>query len=185
MQGEIFTPEEERLLSRYVTNLHGNVFVLKNLPEVIKGALFSRYSRSPKGLRRLLLDEFISNPEIGLALVEAAAKEDGADPTLAVQKAEAFYDRILDGYGDDSVAELGGVHVAFENISNIATKVIEDARIGGSPLEKSSRYVLFNKKVNGDYLFYKEPVVLDSKSKQQFMDTMHLLFNTYDDLSSL
>ncbi len=56
---EEFTPEEADVLRRYFTNLDGPVFALVNLPEVVKGALFARYSRSAKSLRRLFLDEFV------------------------------------------------------------------------------------------------------------------------------
>ena len=60
---EVFTTEEQDILSPYVTNTNSSVFVLTNLPEVIKGALFSRYSRSKLGLRTLLLKEFIQKKE--------------------------------------------------------------------------------------------------------------------------
>jgi thymidylate synthase ThyX len=175
---EEFTEQEEAVLALYVTNTKSNVFVLRNLPEVIKGALFSRYSRSTKSLRRLLLDEFINNPETGFAAVREHVGED----KLALQKAEAFYDRILDGYGDDSVAELGGVHLALENISNIATKTVQDLRIGGSPLEKSSRYVWFNQKVDGRYQYLVEPTLQHTNHKQMYDETNNLLFGTYDEL---
>ena len=177
--GESFTPEEQELLKPFVTNLDSNVFVFTNLPEVIKGALFSRYSRSAKGLRRLLLDEFILNPEVGFQNVVSMNQGSTADQVLAIQKAQDFYDRILDGYGDDSIGELGGAHVALENISVLATKAVEDCRIGGSPLEKSTRYVLFDKKINGKYMFYEEPTLLNSKFAQLYLETMNFLFSTY------
>ena len=101
--GESFTPEEQELLKPFVTNLDSNVFVFTNLPEVIKGALFSRYSRSAKGLRRLLLDEFILNPEVGFQNVVSMNQGSTANQVLAIQKAQDFYDRILDGYGDKSL----------------------------------------------------------------------------------
>src|SRR5438552_3556293 len=106
---ETFSPEEQAILQPYFTNLDRPIFVLKNLPEVIKGALFSRYSRSNKSLRRLLLDEFIRAPETGFAEIAGSAPQAGEQP-LAVQKAEEFYTRVLVGYGDDSVEELGGAH---------------------------------------------------------------------------
>ena len=55
---EAFTPDERAILERHFTNLDGPVFALTNLPEVVKGALFARYSRTKKSLRRLFLDEF-------------------------------------------------------------------------------------------------------------------------------
>jgi thymidylate synthase ThyX len=182
-----FTPQERALLARYVTNTDGSVFALTNLPEVIKGALFSRYSRSALGLRELLLKEFISDPAAEFAAIGGAAP--GADPEaaahqahLAVARAQDFYSRILDGYGDDSIGELGGAHLAIENVSMIATKALEDARIGGSPLEKSTRYVYFGEKQGGDFLFYKEPTLLASRHGERYLATCRLLFGTYRDL---
>jgi thymidylate synthase ThyX len=94
-------------------------------------------------------------------------------------KAEAFYDRVLLGYGDDSVAELGGAHIAIENLSVLATKAIEKHRIGLSPLEKSTRYVYFDKKIDGEYAFYKPSNVLRSKHGKEYLTVMNLLFDTY------
>jgi thymidylate synthase ThyX len=186
--GETFSAEERELLAPYVTNTDASVFALTNLPEVIKGALFSRYSRSTLGLRRLLLKEFIQAPEADFAGIagpvaaQGAAQDGNKGGTLAVGRAQDFYDRILDGYGDDSIGELGGAHLAIENVSMIATKVIEDARIGGSPLEKSTRYVSFGQKVNGEYLFYKEPRLMASRHGQVYVDTCRMLFETYQAL---
>src|SRR5436309_11456963 len=97
-----FSPEERALLSPYFTNLDGPVFALVNLPEVVKGALFARYSRSPKSLRRLFLDEFLGTG----ALHERPAV------AFDTTRAEQLYERVFFEYGDDSVAQLGGVHLA-------------------------------------------------------------------------
>lgn len=171
------TKEQKSVISPFISNVEGDVFVLKNLPEVIKGALFSRYSRSPKSLKLLLLDEFIEGD--GGDFSNIVGTSDAQDQTLRIQKAQKFYDRILDGYGDDSIGELGGAHVGLENISNIATKLIEDARIGGSPLEKSTRYIFFDKKANGDYLFYKVPKIMKSPLKDLYLSHNRSLFELY------
>src|SRR5688572_1882795 len=134
---EEFEPEEADILRRYFTNLDGPVFALVNLPEVVKGALFARYSRSPKSLRRLFLDEFLT----GGGLAEAAAR--GAAWRTAdagSERAEQLYERIFVEYGDDSVAQLGGVHLACEAASNLLTKVLEWGRLMAY-LEQSTRYV--------------------------------------------
>lgn len=180
-QNESFTEAQRSLLERYVTNISGNVFALYNLPEVIKGALFSRYSRSSLGLRSLLLKEFINNSDES-GFESLAGEQHQQDPALqqaALKKANNFYDRILDGYGDDSIGELGGAHLAIENVSMLGAKVIENCRIGGSPLEKSTRYVYFDQKVNGEYLFYKEPVLMTSAYKELYLNTCNMLFDTY------
>jgi len=184
---EEFSESQIKILSRYVTSTASNVFVLRNLPEVIKGALFSRYSRSSLGLRSLLLKDFILNEETAFASiagVHASSDEENEveDQIMAIKKAQNFYDRILDGYGDDSIGELGGAHLAVENISMIAAKELEDCRIGGSPLEKSTRYIYFDQKFQGEYLFYREPVLMTSAYRDLYLNTCNLLFETYSSL---
>jgi thymidylate synthase ThyX len=151
-----FSPAESAILARYFTNLDRPVFALRNLPEVVKGALFSRYSRTEKSLRRVLLDEFINQPESGFEQLSGA--QAGADDMVAVRRAEEFYQRVLVGYGDDSVAELAGAHVAVERVSTLAAKALEDSRIGISPLEKSTRYVRFDRPgSDGRHLYHRGP----------------------------
>lgn len=179
---EDFNQKEREILEPFVTNMAKDVFVLKNLPEVVKGALFSRYSRSAKTLRRLLLDEFILDKESGFENIVGYQKSSGASEVVAIQKAEEFYDRVLVGYGDDSVAELGGAHVAVENASNILSKIVEDSRIGLSPLEKSTRYVFFDQKQNGRYLYYLEPSIMDSHFADEYVELCDELFDKYAQL---
>ncbi|HBI28356.1 MAG TPA: hypothetical protein DDY54_01815, partial [Deltaproteobacteria bacterium] len=183
MTGESFTPDEQARLAPYVTNTDRSIFALTNLPEVIKGALFSRYSRSTLGLRRLLLREFIDDDAAEFSAIQGGTGNIAQDTALAVGRAQSFYDRILDGYGDDSIGELGGAHLAVEEVSILATKTLEDARIGGSPLEKSTRYVSFGQKVAGDYRFYKEPRLLDSRHRERYLNACRTLFDTYDQLN--
>lgn len=180
---EEFTDAQAKILETYVTNSRSHIFALRNLPEVIKGALFSRYSRSSLGLRSLLLKEFIDNSgessfkEIVGASYPSIAGD--GDQSLAIQRAQNFYDRILDGYGDDSIGELGGAHLAIENVSMIAAKQIEDCRVGGSPLEKSTRYIYFDQKVKEEYLFYRDPILMTSAYRDVYINTCNLLFETY------
>ncbi|MBN2479874.1 MAG: FAD-dependent thymidylate synthase [Parachlamydiales bacterium] len=176
---ENFSDDQKKILQKYVTNTDKGVFALHNLPEVIKGALFSRYSRSSLGLRSLLLKDFILNDDSSFSEISSFSED---AQMLAVQKAQSFYDRILDGYGDDSIGELGGAHLAIENISMLAAKAIEDVRIGGSPLEKSTRYIYFDQRVNGEFLFYKEPILLTSAYKELYLNTCNMLFETYTKL---
>ena len=118
---EHFSDEEADVLRRYFTSIDGPVFALVNLPEVVKGALFARYSRSAKSLRRLFLDEFVGDLDISGDLT--------VDATVGLRRAEELYDRIFLEYGDDSVAQLGGVHLACEQASNLLTKVLERSRL--------------------------------------------------------
>src|SRR6202790_4166601 len=117
---EEWTDAEAEILRRYVTNLDQPVFALVNLPEVVKGALFARYSRSAKSLRRLFLDEFVGELDV--------SGDVGVDATIGLRRAEELYDRVFLEYGDDSVAQLGGVHLACEQASNMLTKVLEWGR---------------------------------------------------------
>jgi thymidylate synthase ThyX len=172
-----FNSAEDAVLARYFTNLDRPVFALRNLPEVVKGALFSRYSRTEKSLRRVLLDEFINAPESGFAALATAAGD--TDDMVAVRRAEEFYERVLVGYGDDSVAELAGAHVAVERTSTLAAKALEDSRIGISPLEKSTRYVRFDRPGrDGRFLYHRGPA-LDHPAYEPAADR---LFETYSAL---
>ncbi len=179
---EQFTDKEKAILSQFCTNLDSDCFVLVNLPEAVKGALFSRYSRSSKSLRRVLLEEFIQSPESGFEAIVGSAQGRGESQLVATKKAEDFYDRVLVGYGDDSVAELGGAHLAAENISNLVTKVMQDSRIGVSPLEKSTRYVYFDQKENGRYRYLREDRIMSSKFADEYVRVCDLLFETYASL---
>src|SRR2546428_7714020 len=110
-----FTADEQKILAPYFSNLTGSVFALTNLPETVKGALFARYSRSAKSLRRLFLDEFAGEMiELGPAPVAAVGSS----------RADKLYARVLGEYGDDSVAQLGSAHLACEGGSNVLTKVL-------------------------------------------------------------
>ena len=178
MSGEPWTAEEQKKLKPFFTNLDQDVFGLR-LPQEVAGALFSRYSRSTKSLRRTFLDEFLGNPDLALQDLAALQGSEIGQET-ALKKAREFYDRVLVGYGDDSVAQLGGAHLACENISNVAANFLEDARIGIAPLEKSTRYVRFDKKnAKGDYPFYPEPRIMASPHAGAFIETMNFLFDTY------
>ncbi|MFH1785643.1 MAG: FAD-dependent thymidylate synthase [Candidatus Micrarchaeota archaeon] len=175
-----FSNDEKKLLEPFVSNLDKPVFVLTNLPEVVKGALFSRYSRSTKSLRRVLLDEFMLAPEIGLR--EKLNISPKQQTPVQTAKAEEFYERVLVGYGDDSVAELAGAHIALEDVSIIATKIVEDARIGLSPLEKSTRYVYFDTKKNGKWMYLREKTLMGSEFAEIYQETCDFCFQTYADL---
>ena len=166
---EEFTAEERARLAPYVTNLDGPVFALRNLPEVVKGALFARYSRSGKSLRRLLLDEFLDQLE------DPPRQEDHG---AGLARAEALYRRVLDEYGDDSVAQLGGAHVACEQVSNLLTKVLERGRLAAY-LEQSTRYVSYAERRGGRFRYYVDPEVDASELGPTYRRVLDGLFETY------
>ncbi len=170
---EEFTEEERDVLRRYFTNLDRPVFALVNLPEVVKGALFARYSRSSKSLRRLFLDEFVGELDIeGDASIDA---------TVGLQRAEELYERVFVEYGDDSVAQLGGVHLACEQASNLLTKVLEWGRFA-SYLEQSTRYIGYDERLGGRYRFYRDPEIMSSELGTRYVGDLDRLFDVYGQL---
>ncbi|HSM01896.1 MAG TPA: FAD-dependent thymidylate synthase [Acidimicrobiia bacterium] len=178
---ESFTPEETAILERFFTNTTEPVFGLVNLPEVVKGALFARYSRSPKSVRRLFLDEFYDAPEVGIASI--ADHLAGDDDRVDMQRAEDLYNRVFTQYGDDSVAQLGGVHLACEQASNILTKVLERGRLAAY-LEQSTRYMFYDQRLGDRYRYVIPPEVAASTLAREYEATMEHLFDLYAGLTA-
>ncbi len=169
---EEFTPEERAALAPYVTNLDGPVFALVNLPEVVKGALFARYSRSPKSLRRLFVDEFL-----GVGGLASAASGGAPDTDAGTRRAEQLYERVFVEYGDDSVAQLGGVHLACEGASNLLTKILEWGRLM-SYLEQSTRYIPYDDQPQGAYRYH-VPAELTGALRERYVATLDRSFDIY------
>ncbi|MBI4119999.1 MAG: FAD-dependent thymidylate synthase [Parcubacteria group bacterium] len=157
-----FTPEELKLLGEYVSDPTDNVFAVfpQKMPGMI-GAAYARYSRARGGFRETLLKEFI--------------KEGQLDP----QRADELIARILIQYGDDSVQELESAWVSFEGISNIATKIIEDRRLGAY-IEQSSRYVIYDERdEQGRFRYLREPTIMASGHGRKYEEVMDFVFETY------
>src|SRR6266699_2268809 len=165
---EQFTDEERARLAPHFTNLDRPVFGLVNLPETVKGALFARYSRYAGTLRRLFLDEFAESlpdvPVVDLSEGERAAK---------------LYETIFLGYGDDSVAQLGGAHIACEWTSNLLTKILQRPRLAAY-LEQSTRYIAYDSPLDGfGYRYHRDP-----RFGPAYEAAMDELFATYSALLS-
>jgi thymidylate synthase ThyX len=163
---ETYTEDERERLRPHVTNLDRPVFALVNLPETVKGALFARYSRYPGTLRRMFLEEFAAD------LPAVPVSWDGEEGTRAAQ----LYERIFLGYGDDSVAQLGGAHVACEWVSNVLTKILQRPRLGAY-LEQSTRYIAYDAPMPappGGYRFYRDPEL-----GPEYETAMNELFSIY------
>jgi thymidylate synthase ThyX len=159
-------PDDDReLLSRHVTAPDDDVFALTGLPEVVKGALFARYSRSPKSLKDLLLDEFAEDLR-------------GEDPA---ERADKLYERVFSEYGDDSVAQLGGAHVALENVSNLLTKRIEWGRLAAY-LEQSTRYIPYDSRPDGRYRYHRDADVMAGPHAEAYETTLDAIFDIYAEL---
>jgi len=151
----------------YFTNMDRPVFALINLPETVKGALFARYSRSAKPLRRLFHDEFYAEVSTG-----------PSTSPVGVERAERLYQKVFNEFGDDSVAQLGGVHLAVEDASNILTKVLERGRLMAY-LEQSTRYIPYTER-RGDRWRYLVPAELDGHPlRAHYIETLNLTFATY------
>ena len=163
---EQFTEEERARLAPHFTNLDRPVFALVNLPETVKGALFARYSRYAGTLRRLFLDEFADSlpdlPVVDLSEGERAAK---------------LYETIFLGYGDDSVAQLGGAHIACEWTSNLLTKILQRPRLAAY-LEQSTRYIAYDAQLEGfGYRYHRDP-----RFGSAYERALDELFETYSSL---
>jgi len=170
---EEFSGDEADVLRRYFTNLDQPVFALVNLPEVVKGALFARYSRSDKSLRRLFLEEFVGELDV--------SGDESIDATIGLRRAEELYDKVFFEYGDDSVAQLGGVHLACEQASNVLTKVLEWGRLMAY-LEQSTRYIAYDSRLDGRYRYHRDPEILASALGARYISDMDRLFDSYADL---
>jgi thymidylate synthase ThyX len=177
---ESFTDDERAILDRFFTTTTGPVFALINLPEVVKGALFSRYSRTTKSIRRLFLDEFYEMPEIGIKTI--AESMDGDDPGVNRQRAEDLYRRVFTDYGDDSVAQLGSVHLACEQSSNLLTKALEWGRLAAY-LEQSTRYMFYDRPIGGRYRYLIPPEISASTLAGDYVATMDAVFDAYGALT--
>jgi thymidylate synthase ThyX len=165
---EEFSPVERAKLAPYFTNTDRHIFALTNLPETVKGALFARYSRSAKSLRRLFLDEFAVNMPDGPVAARAGVGE---------ERAEKLYARVFNEYGDDSVAQLGGAHIACEYVSNILTKVLEWGRLMAY-LEQSTRYVPYTDKLHGRWRYH-VPEEVQGGLRERYVATMDASFERY------
>jgi len=176
---ESFTGGEKEVLSRFFTNTDRPVFAVKNLPQEVIGAMFSRYSRTEKSIRRLFLDEFWVSAELGIQNITAFLADESEELEAAREKAQKFYRRVFAEFGDDSVIQMGSVHIAFEFVSQIAAKAIEDGRIAAAYMEKSTRYVDFGSKQNGHYLFTEVPEIMESPFVDEFVAWNEALFTAY------
>lgn len=185
-----FTPGERTALAPYFTDLDGPVFALVNLPEVVKGALFARYSRSSKSLRRLFLDEFTAAEALRRepgraggdrppAPARTGAATVGTRDAAGTTRAEQLYERVFFEYGDDSVAQLGYVHLACEGVSNLLTKVLEWGRLMAY-LEQSTRYVPYDDRPGGRYRYH-VPAELTGALRDRYVETLDRAFDVYRD----
>lgn len=158
-----FTDKERAILENIVTNVDGNIFCITGLPPELTGALLARYSRAPTGFKETILREFVDS-----------------DGNFKIEKGSDVLDRILNQFGDESVGELsGGTPLCLEDVSNLITKIVEDRRIGGSPIEKSTRYVVYDQKIDGQWSYVRPGNIMQSGCAGLYVSTMDFIFETY------
>ena len=167
---EGFTEDQREVLARHFTNLEGPVFALMNLPEVVKGALFARYSRTTKSLRRLYLDEFAEEVD-----------ESGEMTSVGIERAEKLYDRVFVEYGDDSVAQLGGVHLACEQASQLLAKALEWGRLAAY-LEQSTRYMRYDDMPGGRWRATVPPELEETGLESAYRAYLDEVFGLYGEM---
>src|SRR5919197_501082 len=168
---EDFSNEERLLLEPHFTNLDRPVFCVVDLPEVVKGALFARYSRYPGTLRRLYLDEFVEQVPPG---AEAPDGSDSGRPRHGTARADQLYERVFLEFGDDSVAQLGGAHLACEWASNVLTKILQRGRLAAY-LEQSTRYIAYDRRLpSGRFRYY-----WDERLGTPYAAAMERIFELY------
>lgn len=176
-----WSQEDRELLSQFVTDLDGNVFAIRNLPEEVVAVLFAYYSRSQTGLRENLL-KLLKEDLLGKRIEEKISEE--ASEKLGVlfarqmemafeERARRFHERWVLGYGHSSIAEHSVAHIAVERISILLTKLLEDTRLA-SYTEKSTRYVIFD--VDG---FYRPKEIMESGYGPEYEDLMRSLMGFY------
>jgi dTMP kinase len=153
-------------LKKYFSNVGGDCFVIQNLPPELTGGALARYSRAPTNMQLTIINEFLD--EKGLPCQE---------------KGSELINRVLNAYGDDSIGELEGTHVGIENISQILTKTFEDRRIGGSPIEQSTRYVNYDQKdENGEWRYLRPKEIMNSILKEEYEKVNNRAFEVYSEL---
>lgn len=150
-------------LGKYFTNVGGTSFVIHGLPPELTGGALARYSRAKTGIQLTLVNEFL---------------DENGEPSQ--QKGSELMDRVLNAFGDDSVGELEGTHVGLEDVSQLLTKEIEDRRIGGSPIEQSTRYVMYDQKNSeGKWRYLRPKEIMDSGIGEQYEKVNDRAFEVY------
>ena len=195
-KSEEWDDAQRELLEPFFSNLDGPVFVIKNMPEEVVAAISSRVSRAEASIRRVFWNEYIrpiltAGGDEGAEMIRSIQhlKKGGMEKVANGERARTFFRTWLAQYGDDSIAEMGNLHLGIEGISQIAVKEVEDVRIGLSPIEKSSRYVKFGDKVDDEYNYVtpKEiadlgaPSSLEQPASEMYTELVDLLYDTYVD----
>lgn len=181
--------EDAYLIAPFFTNLDKSVFAVTILPPEVIGALCSRTSRAKGDLRQIFLKEFIkpfleTKTAYGDTLREFIdfLHKNPISVIFSNPKGREFYVKWLAQYGDDSIAQMTGLHLAYTSLSLVAIKHFEHMRIGIAPIEKSTRYVDYSEKINGKYRYYVDPALNLLGLNDEYVSSMDHLFDTYSKL---
>ncbi len=194
-----YTDLERAQLRHFFTNLDKPVYAPMILSPEVTGALCSRTSRAADDLRVIFLREYL-RPFLEPERTEKDTEETwqqkqaysddlkhfirflGFHPIQRIfsnPRARSFYNTWLAQYGDDSIAQMAGMHLVYVGLSQVAIKHFEDQRIGLAPLEKSTRYVDYSQKVQGSYRYYTDPELKRIGLETEYRAAMDNLFETY------
>ena len=169
---------DRKILNRFFTNVDDNVFVARDLPPEVWALFQARYSRSTAGLRESFIELLRDSPEEYKLLRDLA--ESGQLERFSIKSlerlAEQFMKKWYIEYSHESIAEGAVIGIGVENVSILATKIIERARLS-SFTEKSTRYVKFKQG-----MYYTDPNIESSEYADEYHRVMHLLFKTYEEL---
>lgn len=163
-----FTDKERKILEKIVTNVDGDVFCITGLPPELSAAVLVRYSRAATGFKETILKEFVDS-----------------EGNFKIEKGSEMMHKILNQFLDASAGNLsGGPALCLENVSNLVTKIVEDRRIGGSPIEKSTRYVVYDQKIDGEWGYLRPKSIMNSGLAGLYTSTMDFIFETYASMAS-
>lgn len=150
---------------RFISNFDKDDFIVKGLPPEVEGALLVRESRVKTDIRLTLINEFLG---------------DDGEPCL--EKGTQIVDRVVNSFGDDSCQEFANVKIGIARVSQLLTKYIEDRRIGGSPIEKSTRYVAYDEKgLDGRWAYLRPVEIVGSGSLGRFEQVNDRAFEVYSE----
>jgi len=164
-----YSKQDAEILSRHVSSLDKDIYALKNLPPEVVSVLFAYVSRSPASFR----DNLLKLLKGGELLPKGSFKEATDYFTAASDKASSFHEKWVVGFGHSSVAEHACVPAAIENVSILASKAIEDARLAAFT-EKSTRYQFFDRTK-----YLKPKAIMSSRHGKEYEAVMNSLFDFY------
>jgi len=154
------TDSGRQYLDTIVTDSSSNVYGFKDeLSPVTIAAAMARLSRRGDDMRITIMDEFAGK----------------------IDKDAQLLKRVITAYGDDSVQQLGGVHMVVENASQLLTKKLEWGRLAAY-LEQSTRYIYFDQKTPEGKYRYHVPENLKPAIKRQYIEAIDQIFTIYSSM---